>query len=160
MGGPEAAEAEAMNQTDLIAADGNGVATCRVSYRMTDQMGVVYYGNYMELFEIGRVELLRASGLRYRDLETDGFLLVVSHVRCDYLGPAHYDDILEVTTRILVLSRAKIHFGYEVRRRGEPAVLARGETHHVFLSPEGKLRRMSPERFAQLRTAANLGGKE
>ena len=90
-----------MNQTESIKRNGATSAMCRVTYRMTDKMGVVYYGNYMELFEMGRVELLRAAGVSYRDMEEEGFLLPVVHTSCDYLQSAYYDDLLEIHTRVL-----------------------------------------------------------
>ena len=97
----------------------NGRAICRVTYRMTDQMGMVYYGNYLELFEMGRVELMRAAGVRYREMEEAGYLLPVTHASCDYVTPARYDELLEITTRVEKLTRAQIHFAYEVRERDE-----------------------------------------
>ena len=146
-----------MNQTDVFGPTSHGLAFCRVTYRMTDQMGVVYYGNYLELFEMGRVELLRASEVRYRDLEADGYLLAVVHASCDYLLPAQYDDLLTISTKVATLTRAKIHFAYEVRRSEE--LLARGVTHHVFLSPEGRLRRMSKQWFEKLERMAEMDGR-
>lgn len=146
-----------MNQTHQIAAVESGVALCRVTYRMTDQMGVVYYGNYLELFEMGRVELMRAEGVRYREMEEDGFLLPVTHASCDYLLSAYYDDLLEVRTRVETLTRAKIHFGYEIHRRDEGELLARGVTHHVFMSPKGRLKRLSHSWLEQLQALTGAG---
>jgi acyl-CoA thioester hydrolase len=83
---------------------------------MTDQMGVVYYGNYLELFEIGRAELLRSTGLDYRMMERDGYFLPVIHVQCDYLAPARYDDLLIVRTAVTRLSRVRLDFTYEIVR--------------------------------------------
>ncbi|MBI1784559.1 acyl-CoA thioesterase [Candidatus Sumerlaeota bacterium] len=121
---------------------------------MTDQMGVVYYGNYMELFEIGRTELFRSGGVDYREMESEGFMLPAIHASCDYLSPAKYDDLLEIDTRIKTLTRAKVEFIYEVRRRGEGGTLARGATHHVFMSREGKIRRLSAQWWERLRHMA------
>ena len=147
----------AMNQTHWLAPGGATVAICRVTYRMTDQMGMVYYGNYMELFEIGRVELLRATGISYKQMESEGFLLPVIHASCDYHLAARYDDLLEIATRIQKVSRAKIQFAYEIRRRGEDDLLAEGTTRHAYLSPEGKLRRMSRDWFEILDRVSKLG---
>lgn len=145
----------AMNQTQTLAP-GSIRAICRVTYRMTDQMGVVYYGNYLELFEMGRGELMRAAGLDYRHMEADGFLLPCVHASLDYLSSARYDDLLEIDTRIIEMSRAKVHFAYEIRRLEEPKVLARGVTHHVFISREGKLRRLTPEWMTRLKKLSDL----
>jgi len=136
------------------------MAQCRVTYRMTDQMGVVYYGNYFEFFEIGRSEWLRSHGLEYRDMETEGYFLPATHASCDYLSPARFDELIEIETRVMALTRVKIHFGYVIRRSGEDRPLARGVTHHVFLSPGGKIRRLSPQWWDRLAPLAPPQRKE
>ena len=69
----------------------------RVRYAETDQMGVVYYANYLIWMEVGRVEFCRAQGIRYRDMEgDDGILLVVAEANCRYLAPARYDDEVRI----------------------------------------------------------------
>lgn len=143
-----------MNQTHFQPDGAGGTALCRVTYRMTDKMGVVYHANYLEMFEMGRVELLRSSGVSYREMEEQGFLLPVLRAECDYINSAKYDDLLEIRARILTLTRAKIHFGYEISRRGDGAEISRGVTHHVFMTPEGKLRRLSPFWLEKLQALA------
>ena len=118
------------------------VTTVRVTYRMTDQMGVVYYGNYLELFEIGRTELLRATGLTYRQMESDGYYLPAVHVACDFLSPARYDDLLLIQTRISHLSRIRIDFTYEILRAEDQALLCRGVSRHAIIGNGGRLRRL------------------
>ncbi|MEM9586947.1 MAG: thioesterase family protein [Planctomycetota bacterium] len=86
----------------------------RVRYDETDPMGVVHHSNYLKYFEIGRTELLRASGGRYRDVEAIGFLIVVVHVDCRYRRPAKYDDVLFVHTRIDRVTAGKIIHQYEI----------------------------------------------
>ena len=71
------------------------IENCRVTYRMSDQMGVVYYGNYLEMFEMGRSGLLRSTGFSYRQMEQEGYQLPVIHAALDYLSPARYDDLLD-----------------------------------------------------------------
>lgn len=131
-------------------------ATCRVTYRMTDQMGVVYYGHYLELFEMGRMQWLRSGGLDYRRMEAEGYMLIVQRAECDYLAPARFDDLLEIATRVPQISRARIEFDYEIRRQGEDRLLARGMTRHVVVSPEGRPRRLAPEWFDRLRPLAQI----
>lgn len=129
-------------------------ARCRVTYRMTDQMGVVYYGNYLELFEIGRTELLRATGLTYRQMEQDGYFLPVIRVECDYEAPARYDDELIIQTWIKRLSRVRLDFSYLIQRGSDRAALCRGVTHHAIIGPEGRPRRLDAawmERLGMLR---------
>jgi acyl-CoA thioester hydrolase len=127
------------------------IAQCRITYRMTDQMGIVYYGNYMEMFEMGRTQLLKVSGFSYRDMESEGYRLAVVHASCDYLQPALYDDLIEIETRVERLTRARVNFTYEIRRPHDATVLARGVTHHVYLSPEGRLRRLEPHWMERLK---------
>ena len=70
----------------------------RVRYAETDQMNVVYHGNYAQYFEVGRVEAIRALGLSYKDLETSGIIMPVVEWKARFLRPAHYDDLLTVRT--------------------------------------------------------------
>ena len=106
----------------------------RVPYADTDQMGVVYYGNYLTLFERARNELMRAAGYTYQHCEAEGFLLPVIHAEVDYRSPAKYDDMLEITAWVSLLKGVRVEISCEVRRRGEAAVLARGFTRHCFVS--------------------------
>jgi acyl-CoA thioester hydrolase len=106
--------------------------TLRVRYAETDQMGVVYYANYFVWMELGRVELCRAIGFRYRDMEEqDGILLAVIDAQCRYRRPARYDDEVTVRTRIKAASRRGVEFGYEMFVGDEP--IASGFTRHMFL---------------------------
>jgi acyl-CoA thioester hydrolase len=86
----------------------------RVRYSETDKMGYCYYGNYAQYLEVGRVEGLRGIGLSYKDLEDRGIGLPVSHYSIEYKRPAHYDDVLKVTTRLLSSEGARLFFEYEV----------------------------------------------
>ena len=72
----------------------------RVRYHETDAQGRVHHANYVKYFEIGRVEMLRASGTSYRQLEESGLLLVVVDLKCQFFTGAQYDDLLLLTTRI------------------------------------------------------------
>jgi len=72
----------------------------RVRYAETDQMNVVYHGNYAQYFEVGRVEAIRALGLSYKDLETMGIIMPVIEWTAKFLRPAHYDDLLTVRTSL------------------------------------------------------------
>jgi len=111
----------------------------RVRYADTDQMGFAYYGHYLRWFEIGRVELLRSLGMRYRDLDASGVWLPVLEARCRYLKPARYDDLLAVETGVLRQARASVEFGYRVVREGDsPEILAVGSTDHCFMGSDGR----------------------
>lgn len=110
------------------------VTEYRVPYADTDQMGVVYYGNYMALFERARNELLRDHGFTYKACEAAGFMLPVVHAEADYRAPARYDDLLELSAWVRLLKGVRIEIACEVRRKGEDEVLVSGFTRHAFVS--------------------------
>jgi acyl-CoA thioester hydrolase len=130
----------------------------RVRYAETDQMGIVYYANYLVWFEIGRVELMRSLGLAYSQLETQHqCILPVIEASCRYRSPARYDDEILIETRPSLLRGSVIKFAYRILRKApegqEPAVLAEGETVHVVCDDQLK-RKPLPEAYAAaLRTA-------
>jgi len=105
----------------------------RVRYAETDQMGVVYYANYLIWMEVGRVEFCRAQGIRYRDMEVgDGILLVVAEANCRYLAPARYDDEVRVSTTLAAANPRMIRFDYELFDQTTGTCLAHGFTKHIF----------------------------
>lgn len=111
----------------------------RVRYGDTDQMGWVYYGNYLRWFEIGRAEMLRALGRSYRDVEVElGVLMPVLEARCRYFRGARYDERVTIETGLLDHGRATMRFGYRVRGE-DGAPCAVGLTGHCFTSPDAKL---------------------
>ena len=108
----------------------------RVRYAETDQMGIVYYANYLVWFELGRVDLLRSLGLAYSQLEQEHeCILPVIEATCRYKAPARYDDEILIETWPSLLRQSVIKFEYRVLRKGqngaEPTLLAEGETVHV-----------------------------
>jgi acyl-CoA thioester hydrolase len=86
----------------------------RVRYAETDQMGVVYHGNYAQYFEMGRVEWLRNIGISYKRMEESGIMLPVVSLNINYKKPARYDDLLTVKTIFKSQSTVKIEFDYEI----------------------------------------------
>lgn len=111
----------------------------RIAYADTDRMGVVYYANYLMLFERGRTELMRNIGLRYRDLEQiEKVFLPVSEANCRYLAPAHYDDLITVRTRVKELGRAHVDFEYEILDAESKKSIATGFTRHPFVNSDWK----------------------
>jgi acyl-CoA thioester hydrolase len=107
-----------------------------VRYAETDMMGVVYHGNYLPWFEIGRTTLLRDLGLPYRKLEEEGFRLPVLEVGAKYFRPAVYDDTVTIFTTLRDKPLLRIRLEYEVRRGDE--LLATGFTVHAFIDRSGK----------------------
>ncbi|WP_353148549.1 thioesterase family protein [Flavobacterium sp.] len=86
----------------------------RVRYAETDQMGVVYHGNYAQYFEMGRVEWLRNLGISYKWMEENGVMLPVVSLELNYKKPARYDDVLRIKTILKSQSTVKIEFDYEI----------------------------------------------
>jgi acyl-CoA thioester hydrolase len=121
----------------------------RVRYAETDQMGVVYYANYLVWMEVGRVDYCKASGFNYRDMEIeDGVMLAVAESRCRYSFPARFDDEVVVETSIAEANSRMVTFAYEMRLAAEGRKLASGETRHVFCNRELKPCRM-PEKYRE-----------
>jgi acyl-CoA thioester hydrolase len=124
----------------------------RVRYAETDQMGIVYYANYLVWFELGRVELLRSLGLAYSQMEKDHKLILpVVEANCRYRAPARYDDEILVETRPAFVRGSVLKFAYRILRAGqdgeEPKLLAEGETIHVVC--DENLKRMPlPEQYS------------
>ncbi len=114
----------------------------RVRYADTDQMGVVYYANYLVWFEVGRTEWLRHAGVTYRDVEQSGIVLPVIEAHCDYRQPARYDDELEIRTRGRLLSAVRVQFDYEIVRRRDGVTTAVGRTVHAAVDPGGRPTRL------------------
>lgn len=106
--------------------------TLRVRYGETDRMGYVYYGNYAEYLEVGRVEALRALGFPYKRLEDEGVLLPVNELWLRYHAPAFYDDELVLRTTITALPTARIQFAYAIRSLAG-ALLTEATTTLVFV---------------------------
>lgn len=125
----------------------------RVRYAETDQMGIVYYANYLVWFEIGRVELLRSLGLAYSRLETEDLcILPVVEASCRYRAPARYDDEILIETRPALLRGSVIKFAYKIYRKTdqkgeERQLLAEGETVHVVCDDQLNKKPL-PEKYA------------
>ena len=117
-----------------------------VRYAETDMMGIVYHGNYLPWFEIGRTTLLKDHGIPYRELEAAGYRLPVLEVDVKYLKPAFYDDTLTIVTTLGEKPVFRIQLAYEVRRGDE--LLATGHTAHAFIDREGRPVRPPPH-FSQ-----------
>jgi len=109
------------------------VTQIRVRYKDTDTMSVVYYGNYLTYFEVGRVEYLRQSGWPMSEVDKRVHMPVVEAF-VKYIRPARLDDLLEVTSRVSERKRASFKFSYEVRNEAKEMV-ATGFTLHACWNP-------------------------
>lgn len=105
----------------------------RVRYGETDQMGYMYYGNYAEFYEVGRVEMLRSLGMTYSSMEASGIMMPVLEMSCRYLKPALYDE--EISIRVLMdkMPGIKIHFRYELYNQNNE-LIHKAETLLAFIN--------------------------
>lgn len=106
-------------------------------------MGLVHHSRYLQYFEIGRTELLRASGGRYREMESAGQYVVVARVDCRYRSPARYDDVIEIQTRIAKVTAAKIIHDYTISRDG--VTLVEATVTLGVIDRDGRLQRVPQE---------------
>lgn len=127
--------------------------TIRVNYHETDGQGRVHHAQYLNYFERGRVELLRAYGLSYREFEASGLMLVVVEMNVKYLGAAVFDDLLTLTTRVARRRGVRIQHAYELTRSGEiktasgtavaeskPELIVTGTSTIACIDRQGKVR--------------------
>ena len=124
------------------------VTSYRVIYGDTDQMGVVYYANYLRWFERGRSEFLRQLGLPYKAIEEQGLHFPVTEVSCRYLNSARYDDTVSIHTQLTSAGRASLSFGYAIVKEIDDSPLATGSTRHACIGADGRIARI-PSALAQ-----------
>lgn len=128
-------------------------ARYRVIYGDTDQMGVVYYANYLRWFELGRTEFLRAIGMPYAAIEQNGIYFPVTEVSCDYHKPARFDDLILIETTLAWLGRASLTFSYQLSREGHREILATGLTKHACVNGNGEVKRIPLDLAKSLKSA-------
>jgi len=122
----------------------NSQISFRIRYSETDQMGVVYHGNYLQFLEIGRVEWLRSLGISYKSMEENGIMLPVISLQINYRKSAVYDDLITVVTKLRKLPAVKIEFDYEIfNEKGEQLIEA--STVLAFLDIDTKKPMRCPE---------------
>jgi acyl-CoA thioester hydrolase len=119
-----------------------GEITIRVRYAETDRMGLLHHANYLVYFEQGRTELLRSRGLAYKDLEDQGYLLVLTRVEVRYRRPARYDDMLTLRTTVVRTTLVKIEHSYELFHEG--VLLAEGKSTLACVDREGRVQALPP----------------
>lgn len=130
--------------------------TLRTRYAETDQMGVVYYGNYPQYLELGRVEWLRAIGLTYKEMEAEGIMMPVVSLQIQYKKPALYDELITICTKLKDLPSTKIEFDYEIlNEKGE--LLSTANTILVFVDAKTFRPVRCPEKVLDLIRGAREG---
>ena len=115
----------------------SGEITIRVRYAETDRMGLLHHANYLVYFEQGRTELLRSMGYAYRDLEDQGYLLVLTKAEVKYRSPARYDDLLTLRTIVVRTTTVRVDHRYELLRDG--VLLAEGSTTLASVDRNGRI---------------------
>jgi acyl-CoA thioester hydrolase len=120
----------------------------RVRYAETDQMGMVYYANYLIWMEVGRSDFCRECGFSYREMEREEqAFLAVAEANCRYLAPARYDDEVVIETVLARVRSRVVEFTYQIKSCG--TLLAEGRTLHVVIGSDGRPRSM-PDRYLEL----------
>lgn len=109
-----------------------------VSYGETDAMGILYYAEYLHLFERSRALFIRERGLSYREVEARGVFLPVREAQCRYRSPARFDDLIWVRLGIREWGRASMVFIYEIHNENRTRLLATGMTEHACVNGENK----------------------
>src|SRR5690242_18015673 len=121
----------------------------RIHYALTDQMGLVYYGNYAQLYEIGRTEALRSLGLTYKEIEATGIIMPVTEMHTRFLRPALYDDLLTVVTMVKEMPlHSKIVFHSEIYNE-KNELLNVGDVTLYFLNAKKMKRSDMPEKIKE-----------
>ena len=116
----------------------------RVRYSETDRMGYVYYGNYPQYYEVGRVELMRSLGFPYQALEDMGIIMPVRDLSITYIKPSFYDDELSIKTIVREMPASRAKFEYEISN-SEGILLNKGETTLLFVNAESRRPMRAPE---------------
>ncbi|GAB2688947.1 thioesterase family protein [Mucilaginibacter koreensis] len=120
----------------------------RVRYGETDQMGYVYYGNYAEFYEVGRVEMLRSLGMTYKEMEASGIMMPVLELKCKYIKPARYDEELQLKVIMEKMPGVRIHFRYELYNEANELINI-GETLLVFVNMQSNRPCLPPQDFME-----------
>lgn len=127
----------------------SGDITIRVRYAETDRMGLLHHANYLVYFEQGRTELLRSLGYSYKDLEDQGYLLVLTKIEVRYRTPARYDDVLTLRTTVVRTTAVRIDHRYDLMREG--VIVAEGTSTLACIDRNGRVQ-MLPDYLQKARS--------
>lgn len=123
----------------------SSTTSIRIRYSETDRMGLAYHVNYLEYFELARSDWFRQFWRPYREIEDEGYCLVVTEAHIHYLRPASYDDLLRIEVRPEEWGQTRITFSYTVRQENETEPICTGRTVHCFIDRNGKAIHMPAE---------------
>jgi acyl-CoA thioester hydrolase len=124
----------------------------RVRYSETDRMGVAHNKSYFEWFEIGRTEYCRRRGIAYRDIEAQGFYLVVVEAFCRYRKPLRYDDEFIIRVSLRESTPKKVAFDYELLAKDDRRLVASGYTIHIVTNKRGEVSSLPDAILARIQT--------
>ncbi len=123
--------------------------TMRSRYGETDRMGYVYYGNYLQYFEVARIEMIRACGLSYREMEDAGVMLPVIHAEIQYKAPILYDEVFEIKVMMFDLPDVRLQTFYEIRTNNGAELHVMGEVTLVFMNAQTRRPMRAPQNFVE-----------
>lgn len=123
----------------------------RVTYAEVDRMGFLHHSNHLRWFERGREEFCRRRAAAYREMEDAGLLVVVVDASVQYRSPLRYEDVVDLSVRLMEVRHASFVFEYEMRRLSDGALAATARTRHAFVTREGRIVRLSDEVAALLK---------
>lgn len=119
----------------------------RSRYGETDKMGYVYYGRYLEYFEVARTEMIRSAGFSYRDLEESGIMLPVIHTEIQYKQPVFYDELMDIRVFVYEMPSVRLNTYYEIRTKNGTVLHTLGSVSLVFTSTESRRPVRAPQFF-------------
>jgi len=132
------ADNSTLYNTEKLHTDFDFWFSHRVSYGETDSMGVLYYAEYLHIFERARSQLLRDKGMSYAEVEKRGIILPVREARCRYRKPFRYDDLIRINAGITQWGRASLTFRYLLWNEAQDTLMAEGMTQHAFVDRTGR----------------------
>lgn len=127
----------------------------RIYYEDTDCGGVVYYANFLRYFERARTEYLRDRGFEVAAYAAAGLVFVVAHAEVSYQAPARYNDVLDIETAVVDVTRTSLTFAHAIRRIGDDRVIVEGAARLVCVDERGKPRRLPEDLLALLQREAD-----
>ncbi len=132
------------------------VVRMRVTYAEVDRMGFLHHSNHLRWFERGREEFSRRRAAAYREMEDAGLLVVVVDLAVHYKVPLRYEDVVDLTVKLMEVRHASLIFEYEMKRVSDGAIAATGRTRHCFVTREGRITRISTEIETLLASAESI----
>lgn len=127
-----------------------------VRYAETDRMGIAHHSHYAVWLEQARTDYIKELGMTYSQMEEMGILVPLVELQCRFRQPVQYEDLLEVEAVLTAVSRAKLEFGYLLRRKGDPAILSTGRTVHGIVGRDLRplnLQKAFPQIYSMLTQA-------